>query len=78
MLTCLPQCYIFDLEKGQSVDVTLGHFYSLVLPASEIHKVAISPGGKKLVCVVSHGESNAPSSLLYGDISRLKKWAKQR
>ncbi|KAK8138792.1 serine/threonine protein kinase [Apiospora sp. TS-2023a] len=72
-------CYIFDLKRGPSVDVSLDHFNRVSLPLPEIQKVAISDSSKWLACIVRHEEGERePGCLFYSDIPMLVEFARRR
>ncbi|KAF4585780.1 ankyrin repeat protein [Ophiocordyceps camponoti-floridani] len=65
-------CYLFNLEGGTAVDANLGEWWRTVLQLPEVHRLAISPDGSKLVCVAQHEDGgNQPGSLFYAAVSDL-------
>lgn len=72
------QCFIFELQRGDFVDVTLDHWYRLTLPLPEIHIFAISTDYKSLSCVLRDKEdARHPGSLLTASIAGLISYAKR-
>jgi len=72
------KCFIFELESGNSVDVTLDHWCRLTLPLPEIHILAISVDRKTLSCVLRGKEDvRHPGSLLTSSINGLISYAKR-
>ncbi|KAK3381856.1 hypothetical protein B0H63DRAFT_435372 [Podospora didyma] len=71
-------CYIFDLQRGTSVDASLDHWYRLTLPLPEIHRLSISPDGKTVACILrdKEGEQN-PCSLFTASVADLIKYSKR-
>ncbi|KAK0630326.1 hypothetical protein B0T17DRAFT_636267 [Bombardia bombarda] len=68
------QCYIFDLQRGVAVDAQLNHWYRLVLPPPEIHKVSISPDSQVMACILRHEEGdNEPGWLFVASVPKLIK-----
>ncbi|KAK0631510.1 kinase-like domain-containing protein [Immersiella caudata] len=71
-------CFIFELEGGDSVDVTLDHWYRLTLPLPEIYVVAISADCKLMSCILRDREDERhPGLLLTASISGLTAYAKR-
>ncbi|KAK8049389.1 Sec34-like family protein [Apiospora phragmitis] len=72
-------CYIFDLRRGPSVDVSLDQFDRVSLHMPEIQKVAISDSSKWLACILRHEEGERePGCLFYSNISTLVEFTKRR
>ncbi|KXJ91907.1 kinase-like domain-containing protein [Microdochium bolleyi] len=74
------QCYIFDLEGGQTVDVSLDHWIRLSLPdVPEIQKATITPDAQKLVCSLNHWtDDRGPGAIFHARISDLRKYYRGR
>jgi hypothetical protein len=66
------QCYIFDLDRGNSVDASFDHLYRITLPSREITRVAISPDSKTVACILRYDEDEQiTGSLLRAPVSEL-------
>ncbi|KAJ1333969.1 eukaryotic-like serine/threonine-protein kinase [Microdochium nivale] len=70
------QCYIFDLEGGQSVDVSLDHWIRISLPdVPEIQRVIITPDAQKLVCSLRHWtDDRGPGAIFHARIAELRRY----
>ncbi|PFH62082.1 hypothetical protein XA68_15173 [Ophiocordyceps unilateralis] len=65
-------CYLFNLEGGTAVDANLGDWCRTVLQLPEVHRLAISPNGSKLVCVAQHEDGGSePGSLFHASVPDL-------
>lgn len=62
------QCYIFDLEAGESVDADLNTCYHVSLPHSEVNNLAISPDHQVLVCTLRNMEDER----LFGSLFQVR------
>src|SRR5688500_14037932 len=72
------KCFIFELESGDSVDVTLDHWYRLRLPLPEVYVLAISADCKLMSCILRDGaDERHPGLLLTASISGLIAYAKR-
>ncbi|KAK5653979.1 hypothetical protein OQA88_7655 [Cercophora sp. LCS_1] len=71
-------CFIFDLHRGEAVEVTLDHWYRLTLPLPEISLLALSTDRKTLACVLRHkDDERRPASFFTASIERLIEYAKR-
>ncbi|KAH7304292.1 hypothetical protein B0I35DRAFT_151995 [Stachybotrys elegans] len=72
------QCYIFDLQRGMSVDPNLDHVTKVQLPYREIHRLAISPDSQKVAFLLRHSQDEEnPRCLLITTIPDLKERAER-
>ncbi|KAH7026591.1 kinase-like domain-containing protein [Microdochium trichocladiopsis] len=74
------QCYIFDLEGGTSVDVSLERWVRLSLPeVPEIQKVAITQDAQRVVCSLRHWtDDRSPGAIFHARISDLRRYSRGR
>jgi hypothetical protein len=72
------ECFIFDLEDGNSVGVTLDHWYRLTLPLPEIYVVTVSADCKSISCILRDREDERhPALLLTATVVGLIAYAKR-
>ncbi|KAF9872799.1 ankyrin repeat protein [Colletotrichum karsti] len=65
-------CYIFDLEAGNSVDADLKTCYRVSLPFPEINNLSISPDHQNMVCTLQDMENDRlPGSLFQARVTEL-------
>ncbi|RDA93444.1 hypothetical protein CP533_2659 [Ophiocordyceps camponoti-saundersi (nom. inval.)] len=65
-------CYLFSLDGGTAVDANLAQWEKKVLQLPEVHRLAVSPDGSKLVCVAQNEKGGRePGSLFYAAMSDL-------
>ncbi|KAK0719271.1 hypothetical protein B0H67DRAFT_149719 [Lasiosphaeris hirsuta] len=71
--------YIFDLQRGDSVDITLNYLSRLTFLAPEIHTLSISADSKTIACILQdREEDNNPGTLFTAETSELLKLVKRR
>ncbi|KAK1752733.1 kinase-like domain-containing protein [Echria macrotheca] len=70
-------CFLYDLECGEAVDVTLDHWYRLTLPLPEIHHLAVSSDGQTLVCILRDKDEEESCWVFTASITSLIEYARR-